>query len=77
MNTLNLYEYALERAQDSARRRELPAVASGSGVDYSWLGKFARGQIPGASYKLVSQLADYYMQREQQSSKPPGAKAAA
>jgi hypothetical protein len=68
MNMFNLYEYALQRAQDSARRRELPVVASGSGVDYSWLGKFARGQIPGA---------DYYMQRERPKARSSRARAQA
>jgi hypothetical protein len=61
--SLNLYDYALERAQESARRRELPTVALESGLDYSWLSKFARGKIPGASYKMVDALAMYYRNR--------------
>lgn len=61
MNTINLYEYALARARESAARRELPKVAEASGLDYSWLSKFARGAIPGASYEKVDRLARYYM----------------
>jgi hypothetical protein len=68
VNTLNLYEFALERARESADKRELPVVAKESGLDYSWLSKFALGRIPGASYQKVAQLADYYMKR----SPPPG-----
>lgn len=64
MDTINLYEYALDKARESAEKRELPTVAAESGLDYSWLGKFARGKIPGASYKMVAQLARYYMERE-------------
>ncbi len=61
---LNLYDYALRKARESADRRELPKVASESDLDYSWLSKFARGKIPGASYKMVDQLASYYLSRE-------------
>jgi hypothetical protein len=61
VNTINLYEYALARARESVARRELAKVAKASGLDYSWLSKFARGVIPGASYKMVDQLATYYM----------------
>lgn len=71
MNTINLYEYALERAQASAKRRELPTVARNSGLDYSWLSKFARGAIPGASYAMVARLAQFYMDREAQQEAPP------
>ncbi len=73
MNTINLYEYALERARQSAQRRELPTVARESGVDYSWLSKFARGTIPGASYAMVAKVADFYMTREAQASAAPSA----
>lgn len=71
VNTINLYEYALERAQASAKRRELPTVARNSGLDYSWLSKFARGAIPGASYAMVARLAQFYMDREAQQEAPP------
>lgn len=64
VDTINLYEYALARARESAERRELRKVADDSGLDYSWLGKFALGRIPGASYEKVHQLATYYMARE-------------
>jgi hypothetical protein len=64
VDTINLYEYALEKARESALKRELPTVAMEAGVDYSWLGKFARGKIPGASYAMVHQLALCYMNRE-------------
>lgn len=60
---VNLYAYALEQAKDSARARELPAVAEATGLGYSWLSKFARGAIPGASYEMVYRLAVYYMNR--------------
>lgn len=63
MNTINLYEYALARARESAERRELPTVAKESDLDYSWLSKFALGRIPGASYEKVDRLARYYMER--------------
>lgn len=65
MNTINLYEYALAKARASVVKRELAQVAEASGLDYSWLGKFARGVIPGASYKKVDQLATYYMRVEE------------
>lgn len=61
MDTINLYEYALARTRESAGRRELVKVADESGLDYSWLCKFTRGTIPGASYEKVDQLARYYM----------------
>lgn len=61
---VNLYDFALGRAQESARRRELPSVATEAGLDYSWLSKFARGKIPGASYRMVDQLATFYRKRE-------------
>lgn len=79
MNTINLYEYAIERARASAQRRELPTVARGAGLDYSWLSKFARGAIPGASYAMVDKLATFYMARERASeqSTPPQTEAAA
>lgn len=64
VDTINLYEYALERAKQSAAQRELPTVATESGLDYSWLSKFARGKIPGASYEKVHELATYYRNRE-------------
>ena len=76
MNTINLYEFALERARASAKRRELPAVAREAGLDYSWLSKFARGAIPGASYAMVDKLASFYMAREAAPS-PPTASAEA
>lgn len=59
----DLYDYTLARARESAEKRELRQVADDSGVDYSWLGKFALGRIPGASYKKVHQLAMYYRSR--------------
>ncbi len=79
MNTINLYEYALERARASAQRRELPTVARGAGLDYSWLSKFARGAIPGASYAMVDKLASFYMARDAAATQPstPSAEAAA
>jgi len=61
VNAINLYEFALERARDSVNKRQLHRVAKESGLDYSWLGKFARGVIPGASYEKVYRLASYYM----------------
>lgn len=61
---LNLYDFAVERARGSAQRRELPAVAAASGVDYSWLSKFARGKIPGASYKMVRKVSEYYLAKD-------------
>lgn len=71
VNTINLYEYALERARASAQRRELPTVARESGLDYSWLSKFARGAIPGASYAMVDKLAQFYMGRERAAEATP------
>lgn len=76
MNTINLYEFALERARASAQRRELPTVARESGLDYSWLSKFARGAIPGASYAMVDKLATFYMAREKSADAPPAEVAA-
>jgi hypothetical protein len=66
----NLYDYALAQARASAQRRELPKVSEESGVDYSWLSKFALGRIPGASYKKVDQLARYYIERGHGNSTP-------
>ena len=74
---MNLYEYALEQARASAQRRELPTVARQSGLDYSWLSKFARGAIPGASYTMVDKLANFYLSRERAPDPPPPAEAIA
>lgn len=60
MHEENLYEFAVSSARESAERRELTKVSSETGLDYSWLHKFSRGLIPGASYERVHQLAAYY-----------------
>lgn len=64
VDTPNLYEYALERVRQSAQARELPRVCDETGLGMSWMSKFARGKIPGASYEKVHTLASYYQQRE-------------
>jgi hypothetical protein len=61
----DLYEYALKEARLSAERRELPIIAAGADVDYSWLTKFSHGKIPGASYQKVARVAAFYMARKQ------------
>lgn len=72
---VNLYDFALQRARESADRRELPKVAAESELDYSWLSKFARGKIPGASFRMVDRLANYYIQRD--AAAPPSDQAGA
>jgi hypothetical protein len=72
VSTINLYEYALARAKESASRRELVKVARESGLDYSWLSKFALDRIPGASYQKVDQLARYYMSEPVRAPASPG-----
>lgn len=61
----NLYEFALNRSRESAEKRELTKVSEETGLDYSWLHKFSRNLIPGASYERVSKLAEYYQSRSQ------------
>ena len=56
----NLYEFAVQRSRQSAEKRELVRVSEATGLDYSWLHKFSRGLIPGASYERVNLLASYY-----------------
>ena len=62
----NLYEFAVTRSRQSAEKRELSKVSEETGLDYSWLHKFSRGLIPGASYERVNQLATYYAERAPQ-----------
>jgi hypothetical protein len=71
VSTINLYEYALAKAKESATRRELVKVSRESGLDYSWLSKFALERIPGASYQKVDQLARYYMGEPLPPQSPP------
>lgn len=58
--SLNEYDFAVQRARESAERNELQKVADETGLGYSWLSKFSRGKIPGASYEKVTRLASYY-----------------
>ncbi len=43
-----------------AHKGKWPIVCEETGLDYSWLCKFAQGDIPNASYKRVKKLADYF-----------------
>lgn len=60
----NLYAYALEKSREYADRSELPIVAEGADVGYSWLSKFACGKFPNTAYEKVHKLAQFYYERE-------------
>lgn len=61
VTVFNLYDFALGEAKKSAEARELKRISDETELGYSWLSKFARGKIPGASYVHVRTLADWYI----------------
>ncbi len=57
---LDDFEFALREAKAASSKRLLTQVGTDTGLDYSWLVKFANGKIPGASYIKVKKLADHF-----------------
>lgn len=54
----DLYTFTLRRLEQS--QGSWPRIAADLGFSYSWLTKFASGQIPNASYHRVAALAAYF-----------------
>lgn len=44
----------------SHRKGDWPKICEATGLDYSWLSKFASGKIPSPGYQRVEQLAHYF-----------------
>ncbi len=44
-------------------RGQWQAIASATGVSYSWLSKFARGKITNPGYATLSRLHEYLRER--------------
>ncbi len=53
--TINQVKQSLE-----ARRGTWPRVCEETGLDYSWLTKFAQGKIPNPGYKHIETLRQYF-----------------
>lgn len=53
----DLFQFAVERLAET--KGSWPETASTCGVSYSWLVKFAKGEIPDASYRKVHRIAMY------------------
>jgi hypothetical protein len=51
----DLYQYSID--QLASRQGDWPEIARSCEVSYSWLCKFAHGEIPNAAYKRVKRLA--------------------
>ena len=51
----DLFQFAISRLAET--KGTWPQMAKDCGVSYSWLCKFAKGEIPDASYKKVSRIA--------------------
>lgn len=47
------------KAALAARKGEWQAVATGSGVSYSWLSKFMNGHIQNPGYATLRRLSDF------------------
>jgi predicted transcriptional regulator len=53
----NLDEFVRDALE--SRRGDWPAIATGSGVSYSWISKFVNGHIPKPGYSTLQRLQDY------------------
>lgn len=47
-----------------ARKGQWPAICKATGIDYSWMSKLAREDIPEPGVKKVQRLADYFRQTD-------------
>lgn len=43
-----------------ARKGQWPAICKATGIDYSWMSKLAREEIPEPGIKKVQKLADHF-----------------
>lgn len=55
MDTIQIIKDRLESSKGT-----WPSVCEQTGLDYSWLTKFAQGKIPNPGYAKVSALADHF-----------------
>lgn len=60
MADVNMYEYVMERLQDSRERHQLPTVAKGSGVSKRTVEKIARREIQDPGFSHIQKLYEYY-----------------
>lgn len=55
MDTITFIQKALE-----TNRGNWPQICAATGIDYSWLTKFAQGKIPNPGYKMIDALGRHF-----------------
>lgn len=55
---MDMLTYVIEELR--ARKGQWPAICKATDIDYSWLSKLSRGDIPEPGVRKVQRLADYF-----------------
>ena len=58
----DLYRQAISKCRAAAEKRQLQRVVDQTGYSYSWVQKFSKGKMKGASHERVATLAALTLQ---------------